>query len=373
MWMTALSAVNLIAATSSVALACSLFLSVASGSEPDTAAPTASLSATLDGAGNESSWLVEGQRPDEEVLSDGGFFYIVRNGFALVVTSQPDEEIVVPSELGGHEVVSVLGLSLGADARTLRLPATVRDVNARALFGLESIEVDPANQFLESVDGVLFNRTTTALVSYPNKKQAGSYSVPKGTLAIGDWAFDGARALETIEIPDSVLSIGAGAFHGCGSLKTVEIPAKTSSIGAGAFFAASSLEAIEVDPANEAYESREGVLFDRRAAALVCYPENREGAEYTVPNGTLVIGDIAFLASPRLERVVLPEGLVALGDWAFYGLPRLAELEVPASVESIGECALCSCPEGAIVAGEGTYAQTWLDAESERHATIIGG
>ena len=57
----------------------------------------------------------------------------------------------------------------------------------------------------------------------------------KGISVIGDTAFYGCVALESVELPQSLLSIGTEAFSGCTKLSDVTISKNTLSIKAAAF------------------------------------------------------------------------------------------------------------------------------------------
>ena len=81
--------------------------------------------------------------------------------------------------------------------------------------------------------------------------------------SIGQFAFSGCSALESIVIPDSVTSIGVWAFYCCTSLESIVIPDSVTSIGSYAFSGYSSLAnvyytgseeewaAINIAPSNE--------------------------------------------------------------------------------------------------------------------------
>jgi hypothetical protein len=85
---------------------------------------------------------------------------------------------------------------------------------------LKAITVDPFNQFYSSVDGVLFDKSGTLLVEYPNGK-AGSYTIPDGVTTIAGWAFQYSANMPSVTIPSSVTQIGLRAFELCSSLSTV--------------------------------------------------------------------------------------------------------------------------------------------------------
>lgn len=64
--------------------------------------------------------------------------------------------------------------------------------------------------------------------------------IVEGVTAIGDNAFAGLSALESVTLPDTVATIGEGAFEGCAELAEITIPDGTE-IGEGAFDGCDSL------------------------------------------------------------------------------------------------------------------------------------
>lgn len=89
--------------------------------------------------------------------------------------------------------------------------------------------------------------------------------------------------LTSVTIPDSVTSIGEGAFGGCAALETVNFSegSSLSAIPIAAFYGCSSLTSI------------------------------------TVPEGVTEIGEMAFAGCTGLETAVLPDGLETIGTYAF--------------------------------------------------------
>ena len=65
----------------------------------------------------------------------------------------------------------------------------------------------------------------------PADKNAESYVVPEGVVAIGDGAFENWKKLRSIELPESVVFIGKKSFRDCKSLKTVNLPKNLKEIG----------------------------------------------------------------------------------------------------------------------------------------------
>ena len=118
------------------------------------------------------------------------------------------------------------------------------------------------------------------------------------------------------------------------------------------------LETIEVEEGNPFFVSKDGVLFTK-AEKLLWYPAEKKEEEYTIPEGTVIIGSNAFCMSYNLRRVVFAdsvttvedrafefaydlievsfnEGLTEIGDGAF-GSVKLQNVKLPATLETIGE------------------------------------
>ena len=105
---------------------------------------------------------------------------------------------------------------------------------------LTNISVAAANPAYSSVDGVLFNKAQTALVTHPVAR-AGSLVIPGSVTSIGPWAFDQCTNLTGVTLPGGVTNIGPYAFSGCRSLTRVTIPSGVTVIWYFTFANCSSL------------------------------------------------------------------------------------------------------------------------------------
>jgi len=85
---------------------------------------------------------------------------------------------------------------------------------------LRAITVDRLNTSFSSLDGVLFDKSQTILVDYPNNK-ARNYTIPNGVAIIGTAAFAGCTNVTSVTIPDSVTRIGFHAFADCTCLTKI--------------------------------------------------------------------------------------------------------------------------------------------------------
>ncbi len=139
----------------------------------------------------------------------------------------------------GDGVTSIGGRAFFACSRltNVSIPKSVTTIGDNA-FGdcgsLASVTVAPSNPAYSSVDGILFNKAQTTLISYVAGR-VGPYSIPDGVTSIGDEAFAYCSGLTSITIPDRVTSIGDYAFAACHKLRRVYCSGSAPTYGSHCF------------------------------------------------------------------------------------------------------------------------------------------
>ena len=138
------------------------------------------------------------------------------NGFyecaGLTAITLPNEL----EELGDAVFVGCTSLT------TIHFPASVKSMGLGQFTqcsNLESITVDEANDYFQSIDGVLYTKSDLTLKSYPNKKGK-EFIVAEGTAIIEDFSFC-TTEVEKVTLPASIEGIGYLAFGYCENLKTI--------------------------------------------------------------------------------------------------------------------------------------------------------
>lgn len=167
--------------------------------------------------------------------------------------------------------------------------------------------------------------------------------LPDGLTSIGAYAFLDCEALRSVSLPDSVIRIGSYAFLDCDALTSVRLPHSLAAVGANPMADCSRLTRVEVAPDHPAFATIGGVLFDRQAKSLLCFPCGSPAAAYGVPDGTTAIGDGAFCGCEALTAVTLPDSLTAIGDGAFSECEALTAITLPGGVTRIGDAAFSDC------------------------------
>ena len=186
------------------------------------------------------------------------------------------------------------------------------------------------------------------------------------TPKIGDYAFSDCQNLERINLGDNILTIGNYAFSGCKKLTSIDIPQSAIYILSGVFMGCSSLTAINVAATNERYSSVDGVLFNKDKTQLICYPQNKEGKTYTIPNSVTKLENKSFYCTNNLDTVIITGGvqtiegatfqdarsiksvvlfnsITKISSMTFYGCNSLESIAIPSSVKTIEDRAFYNC------------------------------
>jgi len=191
-----------------------------------------------------------------------------------------------------------------------------------------------------------------------------SASIPKGITALPDQLFEGCTKLAECDIPEGIKSFGFQAFQNNSSLKSITLPSSLESIGKNCFSFAgltslhlpapfkeygdnaitnlSSLKEYTVDPANNYFVAKDGVLYSKDMKTLNSYPLACGNETYTVDENTDSIADFAFYGN-NLKSIVLPENLKTIGKSAFCCSYQIEKLIVPDKVENIGPYGFSTC------------------------------
>lgn len=147
---------------------------------------------------------------------------------------------------------------------------------------MQRIDVSEGNSNYLSCGGVLFDKSKSILIKYPEGKKDLSYIISDGVTNIGFHAFACCKSLQRITIPDGVTSIGDRTFLCCYKLKSIKIPDSVISIGNDAFYNCLSLESITIP---DSVTSMGCNAFDGCANVTICAPSGSYAIVYAKDNG----------------------------------------------------------------------------------------
>ena len=205
---------------------------------------------------------------------------------------------------------------------------------------LQEINVDAGNTKFNSVDGVLYEGTTT-LWRYPSAKQGTSFTIPEGITDIEYEAFERCLNLQEITLPSTVTDVSHYAFDECTALKKIKVNVGEGEFSTGGFY------------------SDDDILYQNYGndKILYRYPQAKEGTTFTVGGGVKKIRSCAFAYCQNLksvyisdgiamesvifqdnmviEHVTLPNGLTQIPSSTFQSCTSLKSITIPASVTSI--------------------------------------
>lgn len=251
------------------------------------------------------------------------------------------EAVAIPSEVNGIPVTTIGKLECDGPIGNLVLPASITEIEDGAfdnITGLTAIDVAAESESFASVDGVLYNKDMTKLILYPYGKQETSYVIPDTVTEIAPNAMKQIIALEELTIGAGLTAVDGNTFSGCASLSILNIPASVETIDLSVIREESALKEINVAEENAVYSSDNGILFNKDASELICYPSAKGSAGYAVPSTVTSIADYAFAGS-KLYTVTIADSVTSIGTGAFSSMENLTTAVIGSGVVSIGESA----------------------------------
>ncbi len=166
--------------------------------------------------------------------------------------------------------------------------------------------------------------------------------VPFTVQKIDNYCFYHASNVEKMTLHEGLKQINGYAFAYMDKLPRIFIPSTVDSIRGGAFISDTNLFGIYVTEGNTKYTSVDGVLFSYDKKTLVSYPD-AHSADYTVPDGTQVIGEEAFRGDAVLTSATLPKSLREIKGYAFHGCTSLPIVKVPQGVTTLNSYSFGNC------------------------------
>lgn len=206
----------------------------------------------------------------------------------------------------------------------VEVPASVEEIDTDTFCenaSLKKIEVHKDNGKYCSVDGVLYSKDMTELITVPGGMVAELYEVPEGTEIINGNAFEGCNGIKAIKIPKSLRGgLSSRTFYNC-----------------------SALERFEVAEDNMLFCETDGILFNKAKTIIVCMPDGTNLTEYEIPSSVTRIGDFAFEGAKSLKKIVVPDSVTYVGLSAFNGCKNLVSMELPDSIMAMSTYIFAEC------------------------------
>ena len=216
----------------------------------------------------------------------------------------------------------------------VELPDSVMYVDPYAFGGSTGLEnyIVNDNEFYSVIDGVLYNKDATVLVSCLSGRKTVP-TIPEGVECIGEKAFVDCGEMEgKLQIPASLKQIGDSAFFGCKNLSgDLILGDNIVSIGENAFCDCTGFAGYRLKlPA----QLTEIPSWGFKGCGFV--------GELEIPVGVTKIEDYAFADNSFTGNLVLPEGIVEIQDGAFVRNAFSGQVVIPEGTE-LGMTVFAGC------------------------------
>ena len=269
--------------------------------------------------------------------------------------------VKIPSSVTKIDIYAFFGCK---DLTSIDIPASVTEIKDGAFsscFKMTSINAASDNPNFITVDGVLYNKDTTELISAPAGID-GKFVIPSTVTSIRGAAFMGCAGMDLITVPSSVTKIGDGAFWNCMNI-VIENKSKDVEFGGFAFVNCFSIRftkdtpvvvgnpdlSVVMDTSDISElsfkllsDSTVEVMCSRGIIDTFYIPAKirMDDKIYTVTK----IADNAFdgVGGGNLKGIKLPSTITSIGNESLAWC-EMESIEIPSSVTEIGEKAFWNC------------------------------
>ena len=181
---------------------------------------------------------------------------------------------------------------------------------------LAAITVDEDNGNFKSVDNVLYNKSGSKLLLYPEGLSSASFTFPDGVTELAN----------TIDNDH---------------LTGINISADLETLCDHPFECRTNLT-MTVDSGNEHFKMAGNSLMSKDGTVLIRH--NANVASFAVPDGVVEISPYAFINQQSMETVTFPGSLETIGEYAFWYCRALTTVSGGTGLVDIGACAFGQCP-----------------------------
>lgn len=196
--------------------------------------------------GNETYGKLASLNLSDAKILEGGLSYNFNNytttdkiTYGLFADCSRLKELYLPNEI---TIVEENAFKNCTSLHTIHIPINTHKVYSSEGCGeLTDLKVDDANNYLKSVDGVLYNQSLTTLFWMPEGKEMIN-TLPESLSIIEDYAFRNSK-LTAITLPNNIVTCGVGAFFGS-SIRNINLPNKMTNISYALFQHCRNLEVV---------------------------------------------------------------------------------------------------------------------------------
>lgn len=202
------------------------------------------------------------------------------------------------------------------------LSDTVKDIGEYAFKGNEALESVSGGEGIASISDYAFRAC----------KSLNYFAFGQETVSVGNGSFSLCQSLKDIDLPSSLYTIGAAAFEGCTAIENIIIPVGVVELGSRAFADCTALTSVK-------YLSQ-----SMNASGYGVFNGSGSGAGMTliVGDGVTLIPNGLFAYSSALRSVELGKDVKNIQPDSFRG-SSITSFNITASVTSVSASAFAGC------------------------------
>ena len=268
------------------------------------------------------------------------------------------EDIIYESENASVASVDAQGLVQGLKLGTTRI--LCKSKTDASILATCEVMVISENTSIDKVGGIYYEFSDNGEAMVTNayggilpagmtslpQSYSGSISIPEQVshngmnyhvTAIGENAFNGQSALQSVSMPNSVNAIGASAFRDCANLQTIQLSNSLTKILDLTFYGCSSLKNIALPQSIQSIgksafrdcQALTSLMFNKELESIGNYAFHNSGLksiDLSLCSSLTSISPSVFANNKQLTNVVLPANLSSLGYGAFDGDESLSEV-----------------------------------------------
>lgn len=233
--------------------------------------------------------------------------------------------------------------SYNGSIREIKIPSSVRSIEANAFANCNGMESIILNEGLESIGNYAFtnNYALTQMTVPSTVKEIGHEAfrycskmtrctLGDALLTMGDYVFANCTELRTVNLPANLKSFGIYCFGNCNNLQSIKIPKTVTVIPRNAFEYCYALSSVEIPATVKEIQDNAFWHCEKLASAVV-------------PEGVTSINYGIFSECYSLSSVSLPSTVTTIGEYGFYNCRSLTSITLPASLTQIDRYAFNGC------------------------------
>lgn len=195
---------------------------------------------------------------------------------------------------------------------------------------------------------------------YSRRSEIKTVIIEEGVTSIGQFAFDGCKAITRVEIPDSVVRVEYGAFRECTGLQSVTVPAGIKSFGRDVFASCEKLQSVTL---SEGLQKIGSGMFHGCTSLKTVH----------IPSTVKSIGSFAF-SETGLTGITIPASVKEIASYAFSGCGKLKTIAFRGDAPKMESTVFDSTPDGGSVQAIAYYPEgndTWNEKTMKQYRGSI--